>query len=207
MKPYTRSVFTLLLAATQFVVRAQTPAPDAPIKLGSLTVTGSLRSRVYFWDWFQPTAGNNNYQYSGNIFRIGFSQNRYTWDWNAEFAVPFLLGLPANATGTGANQGALGLGSNYVSANPGSQNTAMIFPKQLYVRLLGLGGNKGHTLQLGRFEFLDGSEVVPKNATLAAVKRDRVFQRLIGPLNSPMSVAASTACTTPTDRRRTTLRL
>jgi hypothetical protein len=181
MKLITRSVFTLLLAATQSLVRAQTPAPDAPIKLGSLTVTGSLRSRVYFWDWFQPTAGNNNYQYSGNIFRIGFSQNRDTWDWNAEFAVPFLLGLPANATGTGANQGALGLGSNYVSANSGSQNTAMIFPKQLYVRFLGLGGNKGHTLQLGRFEFLDGSEVVPKNATLAAVKRDRVFQRLIGP--------------------------
>ena len=56
----------------------------------------------------------------------------------------------------------------------------MIFPKQLYVRLDGLGGNKRHTLQIGRFEFLDGSEVLPKNATLAAVKRDRVFQRLIG---------------------------
>ena len=83
--------------------------PLLPIKIGSLTVMGSLRSRVYFWDWFQPTAGNNNYQYSGNTFRIGLSQNRDTWDWNAEFAVPFLLGLPANATGTGANQGALGL--------------------------------------------------------------------------------------------------
>jgi hypothetical protein len=94
--------------------------------------------------------------------------------------VPFMLGLPANATGTGPNQGALGLGSNYVSANSGSQNTAMIFPKQLFVRFDGLGGDKGHTLQVGRFEFLDGSELVPKNATLAAVKKDRVYQRLIG---------------------------
>ena len=90
MKSFTRSVFTLLLAATQFVMRAEPPAPAAPdasgpIKLGSLTFTGSLRSRVYFWDWFQPTAGNNNYQYSGNTFRIGLSQNRDTWDWNAEF--------------------------------------------------------------------------------------------------------------------------
>jgi hypothetical protein len=183
MKPITRSVFILLLAATQSAMRAaDAPAPDAsgPIKIGSLTVSGSLRSRVYFWDWFQPTAGNNNYQYSGNTFRIGLSQDRDTWDWNAEFAVPFLLGLPSNATGTGANQGALGLGANYASANPGSQNTAMIFPKQLYVRFDGLGGNKGHTLQIGRFEFLDGSEVIPQNATLAAVKRDRVMQRLIG---------------------------
>jgi hypothetical protein len=56
----------------------------------------------------------------------------------------------------------------------------MIFPKQLYVRLDGFGGNKAHTLQIGRFEFLDGSEVLPKNATLATLKRDRVFQRLIG---------------------------
>jgi hypothetical protein len=173
MKLLTRSVFILLLTSTQSAMRAaDVPATDTsgPIKIGSLTVSGSLRSRVYFWDWFQPTAGNNNYQYSGNTFRIGLSQNRDTWDWNAEFEVPFLLGLPANATGTGAQQGGLGLGANYASANPGSQNTAMIFPKQLYVRFDGLGGNKGHTLQIGRFEFLDGSEVVPQNATLAAVK-------------------------------------
>jgi len=173
----TQSVFIL---AGVTVLCAQTPDQPAPIKIGGVTVSGSLRSRVYFWDWFQPAAGNNDYQYSGNLFRIGLSQTRDSWDWNAEFAVPFLLGLPANTNGTGPQQGALGLGSNYVSANSGSQNTAMIFPKQLYVRFRGLGGNRAHTLQIGRFEFLDGSEVVPKNSTLAAVKRDRVFQRLIG---------------------------
>ena len=159
----------------------QPPAnQDTPIKIGEVTVTGSLRSRLYTWDWFQPASGNNNYQYSGNILRLGFSQNRDSWGWNVEFAVPFLLGLPANATGTGPQQGALGLGSNYLSANSGSQNAAMIFPKQLYVRFDGLGGDKAHTLQFGRFTFLDGSEIVPKDATLASLKRDRVNQRLIG---------------------------
>ena len=160
----------------------QTPSADATgtVKTGGITFTGSLRSRVYLWDWFQPTSGNNAYQYSGNLLRLGISQNRESWDWDAEFAVPFLLGLPANATGTGPQQGALGLGANYLSANSGSQNTAMIFPKQLFVRWHGLGGNSKHTLQVGRFEFLDGSEVAPKNPTLAAVKRDRVTQRLIG---------------------------
>jgi hypothetical protein len=165
--------------AAGFGAWGQTAAPDT-LKLGGVTVSGSLRSRVYFWDWFQPTAGNNSYQYSGNLFRLSFSQKRDSWDWNAEFAVPFLLGMPAGATGTGPQQGALGLGSNYVSANSGSTITAMIFPKQLFVRLDGIGGNKGHTLQIGRFEFLDGSEVSPKNATLATLKRDRVSQRLIG---------------------------
>ena len=157
-------------------------AQDAsrPIQFGDVTVTGSLRSRLYFWDWFEPTAGNNNYQYSGNLLRVGFSQNRGAWDWNAEFAVPFLLALPSNATGTGPQQGALGLGSNYFSANANRQNVAMIFPKQLYIRFDGLGGDKRQTLKLGRFEFLDGTEIVPKNATLAALKRDRITQRLIG---------------------------
>jgi hypothetical protein len=179
MKLSIRSVCILFCAAA---LCAEGPPPDPPasLKLGDLTVTGSLRSRVYFWDWFQPSAGNNNYQYSGNLFRIGLSEHRDSWDWNAEFAVPFLLGLPANSTGTGAQQGALGLGSNYLSANSGSRNTAMIFPKQLYVRLDGLGGNKNHTLQMGRFEFLDGGEVSPRSATLAAVKRDRIAARLIG---------------------------
>jgi hypothetical protein len=99
-----------------------------PIKIGDVTFSGSLRSRMYDWDWFQPTSGNNSYIYSGNLLRLGLSENRDGWDWNAEFAVPFLLGLPLNATGTGSQQGALGLGSNYLAANSGSRNTAMIFP-------------------------------------------------------------------------------
>jgi hypothetical protein len=165
-------VFTLAMAGAAW---GQT-AVDPPLKIGGVAVSGSLRSRLYFWDWFQPAAGNNEYQYSGNILRIGFSQRRDSFDWNAEFAVPFLLGLPSGATGTGPQQGALGLGSNYASANSGNQNTAMIFPKQLFVRFHG----QKQSLQIGRFEFLDGSEIAPKNASLAALKRDRVAQRLIG---------------------------
>jgi hypothetical protein len=171
-----RIAFTLVLAASTCLAQTATD----PIKIGDVTFSGSLRSRLYDWDWFQPTSGNNSYVYSGNLLRLGLSEHRDVWDWTAEFAVPFLLGLPLNATGTGNQQGALGLGSNYLAANSGSRNTAMIFPKQLYFRLDGLAGDKGHTLQMGRFEFLDGSETAPKNATLAALKRDRVTQRLIG---------------------------
>src|SRR6266516_2815515 len=35
-------------------------------------------------------------------------------------------------------------------------------------------------LKLGRMEFIDGTEVTPKDATLAALKRDRIAHRLIG---------------------------
>ena len=175
-----RTALLSLMALFAGAAHSQPAQNDDSIKLGGITVTGSLRLRFYGWDWFQPASGENQYVYSGNLMRIGLSQKGETWDWTAEFAAPFLLGLPNNATGTGPNQGALGLGANYFTANDASRNTAMIFPKQFFVRFDGAGGNKAHTLQIGRFEFLDGSELAPKNASLAALKRDRVAQRLLG---------------------------
>ena len=152
---------------------------DAPLMLGDVTVTGTLRSRVYAWDWFEPSAGNNQYVYSGNLLRLNFSEKREGWDWDAELAAPFLLGLPDNATAV-APQGALGLGSNYYSANGNNQNSGMVFAKQFYARFKGLGTSEANTLQVGRFEFNDGAELAPRNATLATLKRDRISQRLIG---------------------------
>lgn len=169
-----RLALPLLAAALTFGQSTFTP-----IQLGDVTVSGSLRSRLYAWDWFQPSTGQNQYEYSGNLFRLNFAEKRGTWDWDAELAVPFLLGLPDNATAA-APQGALGLGSNYYTANGNSQYSAMAFPKQLYVRFRGLGGGDASSLQIGRFEFNDGTEIAPKDATLATLKRDRVSQRLIG---------------------------
>src|SRR5947199_1723230 len=167
------------LAPAAAPTAAAPAATPQPIKLGDITVTGTLRLRGYAWDWFQPASGNNEYRYSGNFLRINLSENRHAWQWNAELAVPFLLGMPLDATGTGPQQGALGFGSNYITANKGNQNAAMIFPRQLYVQFDNIGGEKGH-LKIGRFTFLDGTELTPKNATLAALKRDRVTQRLLG---------------------------
>ncbi|HJT89242.1 MAG TPA: alginate export family protein [Bryobacteraceae bacterium] len=156
------------------LVWAQDPAPQ-PIRIGNITVQGSFRTRAEDWNWFQADTANNSYAYSGNLFRISFSQSRETVDWQLEFAVPFLLGLPDNALAAGA-QGQLGLGASYFVANSRSQYAAMIFAKQAFIRFK--SGTR--SVRLGRFEFLDGSEATPKNETLAAVKRDRVTQRLIG---------------------------
>lgn len=159
-------------------------APDSSsssgaLKFGDITVSGSVRLRFYSWDWFQPAAGQNRYEYSGNLLRLKFSEQRRKWGWAAEFAAPLLFGLPTEATDA-APQGALGLGSSYFTANHADRNAAMIFPKQLYVQLDQFGGREGQTLQLGRFTFLDGSELTPKDATLATVKSTRVSQRLLG---------------------------
>ena len=56
----------------------------------------------------------------------------------------------------------------------------MIFPNQAYLRFKRLFGSEANALRVGRFEFADGGEVTPKDPTLAALKRDRINQRLIG---------------------------
>jgi hypothetical protein len=169
----------LMLAAfsTSMVLGQSPPAADAT-QPGNVVFSATLRVRLYDWDWFKPVTGENSYLYTGGFLRLGLSQNLAKWDWAAEFAVPFMLDLPDNATDA-APQGALGLGSNYYTANHTSQYAAMIFPKRLFVNLHNFG-SKSSYLTLGRFEFSDGTEIAPKNATLAAVKRDRVAQRLIG---------------------------
>lgn len=159
------------------VLWCQAPPPQ-PMKLGPLAVTGSLRLRAESWDWFQGDA-DNSYTYPGAILRLGLGQQKKNYDWQVELAAPILLGLPDNSIAPGA-QGQLGLGATYFASNDRNRNTAMIFAKQAFVRFKNLGGSEAHSLRLGRFEFVDGTEVAPKNATLAALKRDRIGHRLIG---------------------------
>jgi hypothetical protein len=146
-----------------------------PIKLGPITLQGSFRSRFEEWNWFQGDTGENSYGYSGSLLRLSLAQSFESVDWQLEFAVPILLGLPDNSVAAGT-QGQLGLGATYYVANDKSRNAALPFAKQGFVRF-----HRNHnSLRLGRFEFLDGSEATPQNATLAALKRDRINQRLIG---------------------------
>lgn len=170
-----------LAAASVLMLRAQS-APK-PIKLGGVTVSGSFRSRLEMWDWFDGNA-NGSYAFSGNIFRLSFAQSLKKIDWQIELAAPFLAGLPSDAIAP-APQAQFGLGGNYFAANKNRRNAGMVFPKQGFVRFKDLGGAKGHSLRIGRFEWSDGSEVTPADATLAAVKVLRINQRIIGPFPWP----------------------
>jgi len=173
-----RRLTVVLIATIACAAEPPSPPPQtdataapAPLKIGGITVTGSFRTREEDWSWFPANTGDGSYLYSGNLFRISFSQSKEFFDWQLELAAPFLLGLPDTAIAAGT-QGQLGLGASYFVANSRSQYSAMVFGKQGFVRF--------RNLEIGRFEFLDGSEATPKNATLAALKRDRVNQRLIG---------------------------
>lgn len=169
-------IFVVLMLACAALPAQQPAAPkdNPPIK-----VTGSFRSRMEAWNWFDGNA-DGSYAYSGNILKLDFTQSRPTWDWQLELAVPFLLGLPGDAIAP-APQLQLGLGGNYYGSNDRRHNDGMMFAKQGWVRWKSLFGDERQSLKLGRFEFSDGLETVPANATLAALKRTRVSQRLIGP--------------------------
>jgi hypothetical protein len=173
-----RLLIALLLAGSAWA-GAPDAGPAGAAPASDIQFTGSLRSRLYVWNWFQADSGTNRYAYTGNILRLNLAQKLAGWEWDAEFAVPVLLGMPDNATAP-APQGALGLGSNYSTSNDGARNAGMIFPKQLFLRIRGLGGCEAQTLQVGRFTFLDGSEITPRNSTLATLKQTRVAQRLLG---------------------------
>jgi hypothetical protein len=150
---------------------------QAPIKIGDAVVSSSLRSRMYSWDWFGDAPGGD-YTYSGSLLRFGLTETKKTFDWQVEFAVPALVNMPTTAV-MPAPFGQLGLGGSYSAANSGSTNSSSIFLKQGNVKLKGLGGIAGQSLKVGRMEFIDGAEMTPGHSTLAALKRDRVAQRLL----------------------------
>jgi hypothetical protein len=185
-RPFQGLLYCFLMAQAGLAQTAQPERAPMPsggngvphIKWGPVTVSGSFRSRLEMWDWFQGDA-NNKYAFSGNIFRLSFSQVAKKFDWELELAAPFLLALPNDATAP-APQGALGLGSNYYTANQRSY-PAMFFAKQGWLRFKNLFGDPDQSLKLGRFEWMDGAEVMPKDALLASLKRDRVVQRMLGP--------------------------
>lgn len=160
-------------------VLAVTPVPghaqqDDP---GAVKPVASVRVRGETMDWFGDASGGK-YSFLGAYARLGLEQKRSWFEWRVEFAAPVLLNLPDSAVDP-APRGLLGHGANYYRANDNETSAAGVFPKQAYLRLKTEDGRwQG---RVGRFEFADGAESVPANGTLAAVKRSRIAQRLIGP--------------------------
>ena len=157
------------------------PSPSpAPIELGGLTVSGSLRLRFESWDWFETASADNDYNFGAALLRLAVGQQKDKFEWQVEGAFPLLIGLPDDAIAP-APQGQLGMGASYFAASGRQDGSAIL--KQAFVRFKRLGGDAPSSLKIGRFEFTDGAETTPADATLAAVKRDRIAHRLIGPFS------------------------
>ena len=128
------------------------------------------------WDWFQGATGNGDYSFPHSLFRVAIGQPRGGFDWQLEGVQDSILGLPSDSA-VAAPQGHLGLGATYFAANGNRRNNASGFVKQAYIRWKRLGNGN---LRIGRFEYLDGMELSPNDATLATLVQTRIAQRLIG---------------------------
>jgi hypothetical protein len=153
-----------------------TPAPSGPHKLGPLNVSVNWRFRTEAWDFFQPSTGQNAYAFEHSLLKIGIGQKTEAFEWLLEGAADGIFDLPQGAVRP-APAGQLGLGGTYFAANGSDRTIAGGFLKQAYI---GFKLPANGWAKLGRFTFLDGTEVQPKDKTLATLINTRIAQRLIG---------------------------
>jgi len=131
----------LVFAAS--TARAQTTAaqPAAPAALSTLSISGSIRWRIYSWNWFGDNP-NGDYTYPAALVRIALAQARTSYEWRVEMAAPLMTGLPDGAV-LPPPQGQLGLGASYVAANGNDTSAVGFFPKQAFFRWKTLAGVSG----------------------------------------------------------------
>jgi hypothetical protein len=141
--------------------------------------TLSDRARGEFADWFDPPgtaapAGAERYAFFANQLRAGVRVTLPHAQLTVEAQDTRLVNLPDDAT-LPAPQGSLGPGAVYF-LNTRDTNQGETFLKQGFATLRG----RGFTAKLGRFEYREGAETAPGDATLAFLKRARINERLVG---------------------------
>jgi hypothetical protein len=173
MRNYTRIpvlAFVLFILSTSVLSYAQTTSSG----IVPASVFVNDRTRVDAWQWFAAPPEKSNYGYVESLLRIGVAQHIRRWEWELELSQPSVLDAPNSAVSPVAAQGQLGLGATYYASNT-NQYPAAAFLKQGFVRLDG----EDAKLRVGRFEFFDGQETQPKNATVGWLQTNRIAQRLI----------------------------
>ena len=164
-----------------FILSIQLLSPlgvNAQQKKAALESSFQLRTRAEHWNWFESSA-DDEYTYLGALLRASAGQQGDRLGWRVELAAPVLLGLPESAVAP-APQGAAGIGPSYWAANDSAEQAAGLFLKQAFLRLTSKSASATHSLRAGRFEFIEGSETVPEQSTLATLERERIAHRLVG---------------------------
>ncbi|MCX8073095.1 MAG: alginate export family protein [Candidatus Binatia bacterium] len=144
----------------------------------------SDRIRVEVVDWFRPALGRSNagaqsYSFYGNQLRFGGELTHGGLQLVAESQYTQLLGLPDDAS-LPAPEGNLGPGVTYF-AHTQRRNQGEVFLKRGFIALRNWSALPELGAALGRFEYGDGLETVPKDAALTWLKKARIAERLVGP--------------------------
>lgn len=158
---------------------AQSPQPDQHTSTGHpVSISIYDRTRVDAWQWFAAPPEQESYGYVESLVRLGVAQRIGHWDWKLELSQPAVLGLPDDSVSPVTAQGQLGLGGTYYASSSNNTDPADAFLKQGFLRYHFDATDK--SLRLGRFEFVDGQETRPENATIGWLQANRIAHRLIG---------------------------
>ena len=166
----------LLLTGAQAQSKPQSSKPE---------VFASLRVRSESWGWFKPSTPGyqSSYTFSHNLLRFGArlpTAHRVSglrpFETVVEAAAPLLLGLPQNAVAPAPN-GSLGTGAQYRQFNGSQQGS--LFIKTAFIHMPQAGRNPD--ILIGRYETVDGIELLPGDSDLAYIQTQRSAARLFTP--------------------------
>jgi hypothetical protein len=163
-----------LLSAAALSAHAQNTHPSgSPVSFNIYE-----RARADVWQWFAAPPESETYPYGESLLRISVSQRIKKWDWLAELSQPAIFDAPKDAVSPISAQGQLGLGGTYYASNTSNSYPAAAFFKQGFIRYH--FGEDDNNLRIGRMEFFDGTEIKPKNPSLAWLQTNRIQQRIVG---------------------------
>jgi hypothetical protein len=174
---------TLLVFLSLLSVCKVAGAEEEIFKVGdhtSISAEGSLLYRSAYWNWFQSsgTEAENAYNYFFTQSRLGISL-KYPYVGAYVQAQDVYMGnLPENSLAP-APQGPLGIGAIY-SLHIQDRSSHALAVRQAYVDLPKLFV-KGLSARIGRFDYMDGKEVMYKDPKVNWLKNIRLSERLIGP--------------------------
>jgi hypothetical protein len=160
-----------VLALSVAASAAETPPPGRAWRIG---VELSSRLRGEFVDWFAPpptsATPDPRYDFFAARSRLGVRVTRGDVEAFVQLQHTILANVPDESPGPG--------GTYFANTHDDFQQEPVLKQGWLAWRNAGVDGL---SLQAGRLVYSDGLEVVPSDASLAWLARQRIAERLIGP--------------------------
>ncbi|MDY6972704.1 MAG: alginate export family protein [Thermodesulfobacteriota bacterium] len=147
---------------------------------GSFAADGEVATRYAYWNWFEPTGSiaENSHDYVFTRTRLGLALNLPPVRFYVQAQDVHMWGLPDDAIAA-PPQGPLGVGAIYY-LHRGNENLHSTIIRQAYADIASLF-LEGLSTRVGRFDYVDGLEVMYKNPKVNWIKKIRLAERLIGP--------------------------